>query len=50
MHLDGGKVGENVGGVLKLDPVVLDVLPRGEMAIAAVILVGDHGELAHLPA
>ena len=35
--------------VLELDPVELDVLPRGEMAVAAVILLGDLGELAHLP-
>ena len=48
MHLHLGEVRENVGGVLQLDPVVLDVLARGEMAIAAIILVRDIAQCRHL--
>ena len=36
MHLDIGQSAENVGRVLELDPVELDVLARGEMAVALV--------------
>ena len=49
MHLDFGQGCENVGGVLELDPVELDVLAGGEMAVAPVPSLGDHRELAHLP-
>ena len=30
------------------DPVILDILPRREMAVAAVVFVGDVAEHAHL--
>ena len=48
MHLHTCQILENVGDVAKLRPVVLDVLPSGEMAIAAVILAGDMGKHPHL--
>ena len=48
VHLDVGEQIENVGDVLQPRPVELDVLPRGEMAVAAVVAVGDQGELAQL--
>ena len=43
-----GELGEDVGRVLQRWPVELDVLPGGEMAVAAVVLARDLGELAHL--
>ncbi len=48
VHLDIGQLVENVGHVLQLRPVELDVLARGEMAVAAIVFLGDVGELAHL--
>ena len=50
MHLDRRQLGEDVGRLIELDPIILDVLPRGEMAIAAVIFARDVGEHAHLTA
>jgi hypothetical protein len=37
-----------MSGVFQFDPVELDVLARGEVAIAAVVLAGDVREHAHL--
>ncbi len=48
VHLDRRKVREGVGAIFQLDPVVLDVLAGGEVAVAAIILVGDVGEHLHL--
>ena len=48
MHFHAGQIGEQVGHLLQLHPVILDVLARGEMAIAAVITAGDVGQHAHL--
>ena len=48
VHLDAGEFGEDVGHVLQRRPVELQVLTRGEMAVAAVVLARDVGELAHL--
>ena len=50
MHFHLGKVGQDVGCVLQPDPVVLDVLARREMAVAAIVLVRDVGKRMHLPA
>src|SRR5690606_39558810 len=36
VHLDFGQLGEDVGRFFELDPVVLDVLPGGEMPVAAI--------------
>ncbi|MNT04826.1 hypothetical protein D3C72_1394190 [compost metagenome] len=48
VHLDAGQLGQHVGHALQLHPVVLDVLARGEVAIAAVVLARDMAQLAHL--
>ena len=48
MHLDLGQRGQDVGRVLELDPVELQVLARGEVAVAAVVRARDVGELAQL--
>ena len=48
MHLDACELGENVGRVFERRPVVLDILARREMAVAAIIATSDLGELAHL--
>jgi hypothetical protein len=45
MHVDFGERSQRVGGVLELDPVELQVLARGEMAVAAVVLARDVGSL-----
>ena len=50
VHLDRGQFVEDFRHVLELGPVVLDVLARGEMAVAAVVGAGDMGEPAHLRA
>ncbi len=50
MHLDSRQLGEDVGRVLELDPVELQVLARGEMAVAAIIFARDVAEHPHLPA
>ncbi len=43
-----GQGGQRVGRVLELDPVELQVLARREVAVAAVVLARDVGELAQL--
>ena len=48
VHLDRRELGEDVGHVLELRPVELDVLARGEVAVAAVVLARDVRELAQL--
>ena len=48
VHLDARQFGEDVGRVLQRRPVELDVLPGGEVAVAAVVFARDLGELAHL--
>ena len=42
------EVGHGVRQLCELDPVELDVLPRGEMAVVAVVAARDVGEHAHL--
>ena len=48
VHLDACELGQDIGRVLERGPVVLDVLPGREMAIAAIVAARDLGELAHL--
>ena len=48
VHLDARELGQDVGRVLERRPVELDVLPGGEMAVAAIVIARDLGELAHL--
>ena len=48
VHFHVGKRFEDIRHIGQLGPVVLDVLARGEMAVALVPAVGDHGQLTHL--
>ena len=48
VHADFGEIGHGVRQFGELDPVILDVLPRGEMAVAAVVLARDGGKHAQL--
>ena len=48
VHADAGEIGHRVGQFLELDPVELDVLPRGEMPVAAIVTAGDMREHAQL--
>ena len=48
MHLDLGKSRQHIGDVDQLHPMELEILPRGEVAIAAIPFAADHGELAQL--
>ena len=48
MHLDLRQLVQDVGDVGQLWPVELQVLARGEVAVAAVVDPGDVRELAHL--
>jgi hypothetical protein len=43
VHADAGKIGHGVGQLGELDPVELDVLPRGEVAVAAIVAARDMG-------
>ena len=48
VHLHLGQLHQDVGDVLQRDPVELQVLAGGEMAVIAVPAPPDHGELAQL--
>ncbi|MGX1395880.1 hypothetical protein AB7M70_005289 [Bradyrhizobium japonicum] len=48
MDADLGEIGECIRQFGELDPVELDVLPRGEMAVAAVVFARDMGERPQL--
>ncbi len=48
MHLDRREQREDLGNVLEARPVVLDVLPGGEVPVSSVILAGDLREHAQL--
>ena len=41
VHPDGGQIGHRVRQFVELDPVVLDVLTGGEMAVAAIVAARD---------
>ena len=49
VHLDLGELGQDIGHLLETHPMELDVLARGEMAVAPVIDPRDAGELPELP-
>ena len=49
VHLDLGQLAQDRRDVPQLGPVELQVLPGREMAVAAVVLLRDVGELAQLP-
>ena len=40
---------ENIGYTLQLNPVVLDVLARGEVSVTTVVDLCDMGQRTHLP-
>ena len=48
VHVDVGQRLEDVRHVPELRPVELDVLPRGEVAVALVPALGDHRQLPQL--
>ena len=48
VHLDLGQIVQDVRDIVQLGPVVLDVLPGGEMAEAAVVAPGDMAQHAQL--
>ncbi len=48
VHVDVSQRGQRVRRVLELDPVELQVPARGEVAVAAVVLARDVGQLAQL--
>ena len=48
VHLDRGEFLKDVSAFLKLDPVILNILTRGEMPIIAVIFARDMRQHAHL--
>ena len=48
MHFDLRELGEDVGDVLELRPVELQVLARREVAVAAVVFPADVRERAQL--
>ncbi len=48
MHLHRRQIGQNVRRILQLEPVELDVLARGEVAVTAVVLARDMREHAQL--
>jgi hypothetical protein len=48
MHVDLRQAFEDVRHLGQFDPVELHVLPRGEVAITAIVVAGDAGQRAHL--
>ncbi len=48
MHVVRGQPVENIRHALQLNPVELDVLPRGEVPVATVVHPGDMCQRAHL--
>jgi hypothetical protein len=49
VHLDLGQRREHIGNIHELHPVELEILARGEMAVAAIPFAADHRQLAQLP-
>ncbi len=48
VHFNLRQILQDIGSILQLDPVELNILPGGEMAIVLVILTPDMGQHAHL--
>ena len=48
MHLNLGKLGQQIRNAREGRPVILNVLARGEMPVAAIINARDMGQLAKL--
>gem|GEM_PF-4960793 len=49
VHLHFGQALQDIRHLGQLDPVELQVLPGGEVAVAAVEVPGDAGQSTHLP-
>ncbi len=49
MHLDLGKLGENIGNVLEFRPIELEVLARREMPVASIVFAADACQGPELP-
>jgi len=50
VHFDRGQIQQNVRRIGQCRPVILNVLPGREMAVAAIIFPGDVRQHAHLAA
>ena len=50
VHVHLGQRVQHIGDIAQLGPVVLDVLARGEMAVALIPFGSDIGQLVHLAA
>ncbi len=48
VHFHARELGQHVGHILERRPMELEILARGEMAVAAVVIARELGELAHL--
>ena len=48
VHVHFGQFAQDGGSVFQLDPVELEVLARGEVAVALVVFTADLGQLAEL--
>src|SRR5258705_14741 len=48
VHFHFGKLDQHVGDLRKLRPVQLQILPRGEVAVAAIVFARDGAELPQL--
>ena len=48
VHADAGELGHGVGQLFELDPMELNVLPRGEMPVAAIVAARDVRQHAQL--
>jgi len=49
MHLDIGERVQDIRHIDQLDPVILEIGARSEMAVATIPFAPNHGELAKLP-
>ena len=50
VHLDLCQLGQQIGAFLQLDPVILNILTRGEMTVTTVIFARDMRQHVHLAA
>ena len=48
VHFYLGQLGQNIWYISQCQPVELDILPGGQMAIAFVKIVSNKGKFAHL--
>ncbi len=48
MHFHAGQIAQDIRHILQLDPVELDILARGKMPVAAIVLARNGCQHAHL--